>query len=64
MFEVAHPPGRGARGGKTSKTAVLPGFCKIERDDSSGGPPPCYRSLVGNMLTPYFNFFFKLVLGM
>ena len=28
--------GRGAIGGKTGKTAVLPGFCQIEH---GGGPP-------------------------
>ena len=36
---------RGAIGGKTGKTAVLPGFCKIERG-GSGGAPPCYRGLI------------------
>ena len=30
-------------GGKTGKTPVLPGFCKIER--GSGGTPPCYGGL-------------------
>ena len=35
---------RGAIGVKTGKTAVLPGFCKIEGGDS-GGPPPCYGGL-------------------
>jgi hypothetical protein len=34
---------RGALGGKTSKTQVLPRFCKIER--GSGGTPPHYRGL-------------------
>ena len=36
---------RGAIGGKTGKTAVLPGFCKIEHGNS-GGAPPCYRGLI------------------
>ena len=36
---------RGAIGGKTGKTAVLPGFCKIERGGGSGGVPLCYRGL-------------------
>ena len=27
-------------GGKTGKTAVLPGFCKTERGRGSGGAPP------------------------
>ena len=31
----------GAVGGKTGKTAVVPGFCKIER---GGGAPPYYWS--------------------
>jgi hypothetical protein len=30
---------RVAIGGKTGKTAVLPGFCKIERGGRSGAPP-------------------------
>ena len=33
---------RVAIGAKTSKTVVLPEFCKTER---SGGAPPCYRGL-------------------
>ena len=37
---------RGAIGGKTGKTAVLPGFCQIERGGGSGGMPPCYRGLI------------------
>ena len=37
---------RGAKGSKTSKTAVLTGFCKIERGGSSGSAPPCYRGLI------------------
>ena len=37
-------PTRGAIGGKTGKTAVLPGFCKIECGScSSNGALPCYR---------------------
>ena len=28
---------RGAIGGKTSKTVVLPGFCKVERGIGNGG---------------------------
>ena len=34
---------RGAIGGKTSKTAVLPGFCKIEH---GSGVHLCYRGLI------------------
>ena len=34
---------RVAIGAKTSKTVVLPEFCKTER---SGGAPPCYRGLI------------------
>ena len=34
---------RGTTGGKTSKIAVLPEFCKTERSD---GAPPCYRGLI------------------
>ena len=37
---------RGAIGGKTDKTAVLPGFFKIERGGSSGAARPCIRSLI------------------
>ena len=36
---------RGAIGGKTGKTVVLPGFCKIEHGGGSGGAPPYYRGL-------------------
>ena len=32
---------RGAIGGKTVKTAVLPGFWKIEQGGGSGGALPC-----------------------
>ena len=32
---------RGAIGGKTGKTVVLPGFCKIESGGGNGGVPPC-----------------------
>ena len=35
----------GTVGGKTSKTSVLPCFCKIEH--GSGGTSPCYRVLSG-----------------
>ena len=38
---IAH---RGAIGGKAGKTAVLPGFFKIEY--SSGAVQPCYRGLI------------------
>ena len=41
MFDIIC---RGAIGGKTGKTAVLPGFCKIER--SSSGVLLCYRGLI------------------
>ena len=34
---------RCARGGKTGKTVVLPGFCEMER---IGGAPPCYSGLI------------------
>ena len=34
---------RGCIEGKTGKTAVLPGFCKIEH--GGGGAPACYRGL-------------------
>ena len=36
---------QGAIGGKTSKTAVLPRFCKIECGGGSSGAPPCYGGL-------------------
>ena len=36
----------GAIGGKTCKTMVLPGFCKIECGGDSGSAPPCYRGLI------------------
>ena len=36
---------RGAIGGKTGKTVVLPGFCKIELGGSSDGAA-CYRGLI------------------
>ena len=36
---------RDAIGGKTGKTVVLPGFCKIERGSSSSAPL-CYRDLI------------------
>ena len=36
---------RGAIGGKTGKTAVFPGFCKIECGGSSDASP-CYRGLI------------------
>ena len=36
----------GAIGGKTGKTAVLPGFFEIERGNGSGGGPLCYRGLI------------------
>ena len=40
----------GAIGGKTSKTAVLPGFCKVERGGSgSRGTPPYYGGLTWPM---------------
>ena len=32
-------------GGKTGKTAVLPGFCKIEHGGGSGGAPQNYGGL-------------------
>ena len=32
---------RGAIGGKTGKTAILSGFCKIELFGGSGGAPVC-----------------------
>ena len=35
----------GAIGGKTSKTEVLPWFCKKECGGGSGGRPPCYGGL-------------------
>ena len=35
----------GAVGGKTSKTAILPGFSKIERGGGSGDVPHCYGGL-------------------
>ena len=35
----------GAVGGKTGKTTVLPGFCKIERGGGSGGALPYYVGL-------------------
>ena len=34
-------------GGKTGKTVVLPGFCKIERGGGSGGAPLCKGVLSG-----------------
>ena len=34
---------RGAIGGKTDKTAVKPGFFKMERGGGSGGAPSGYR---------------------
>ena len=40
-FRIQDIPGRGAIGGKTGKTMVLPGFCKIECDGGSGGAQPC-----------------------
>ena len=36
---------RGAIGGKTSKTAVLPWFCKIGHGGGSSDAPPCYGGL-------------------
>ena len=42
MCVVKH---RGAIGGKTGKTTVLPSFCKIEHDGGSGGAPLCYGGL-------------------
>ena len=39
----------GAKGDKTGKTAVLPGFCKIE-GSRSGGAPRCYR--LGHLYYP------------
>ena len=39
--------GRGALGGKTGTTAVLPGFCNIEQNGGSGSAPPCNRDLSG-----------------
>ena len=42
---MSHIMTRGAIGGKTGKTAVLPWFCKIEHGGSSGGAPPCYGGL-------------------
>ena len=33
-------------GGKTSKTEILPGFCKIEHGSGSDGMLPCYRGLI------------------
>ena len=44
---------RGAIRGKTSKTAVLPRFCKIEHGSSSGDMPPCY----GGLTLPFLTFF-------
>ena len=40
-YVLAGATGRGAIGGKTGKTLVLPGFCKIERGGGSDGAPPC-----------------------
>ena len=39
--QYVRPSDMGAIGGKTSKTAVLPGFFKIEH--GGGGAPTCYR---------------------
>ena len=33
-------------GGKTGKTRVLPGFCKLECGTGSGATPPCNRGLI------------------
>ena len=42
---LIHAKSRGAIVVKTGKTAVLPGFCKIERGGSSS-TPLCYRGLI------------------
>ena len=36
----------GAPGGKTGKTAFLPGFCKMERGGNRGAVLPCNRVLI------------------
>ena len=46
---------RDAIGGKTGKTVVLPGFCKIEQGGGRGDMPTCYRGLTLSFLlyVPY-----------
>ena len=44
VFSVADSTG--AIGGKTGKTAVLSGFCKIEYGDGRDGDPLCYWVLI------------------
>ena len=41
----SRPHDRGAIQGKTSKTAVLPWFCKIKHSGGSDGTLPCYGGL-------------------
>ena len=60
---------RGAIGGKTGKTVVLPRFCKIEHGGSSGDTPPCYGGLtlprrerrIGGAPDMYFLTFFQTI---
>ena len=45
-FRISILVPRGAIEGKTGKTGVLPGFCKIEWGGGSGCVLPCFRGLI------------------